>query len=250
MGKVASFVHPPRLSPCFCLRIPVTGCELTGDRDRPPETGRRPAATGSTDADRTSHRVGRSCRPDRLAETGHRRPGRPRLPTGGRIPRYHLRSTDLHYPTCAPGKVSGEPRFPVSPEAGFWHPLLCCITATQDALCCTKAGPCDTIWQSEGRSLPVSGLPTLPWCTPCYWEPWKTWGYGSLLAYAVRAPWERPGERKCDLLALSMAAFGGFLGSKSHRKHGVMAPESRQFRSVMSRTLQEATRAIGLGEEW
>jgi hypothetical protein len=46
-----------------------------------------------------------------------------------------------------------------------------------------------------------------------------------------------------------MAAFGGCFGLKSHRKHGVMAPRSGQFRAVMYRTLQEATRAIGLAEE-
>ena len=70
------------------------------------------------------------------------------------------------------------------------------------------------------------------------------------MACVVCSLWERPGDRKCDMLALSMAALGGFLGLKSHRKRGVMAPRSGQFRAIMSRTLQEATRAIGLVVGW
>ena len=96
--ETAGFVHPPRLSPCFCLRIPVTGCELTGGHgltgSQQPETGHRarppvrqaatgsPATGGARPPDpghRRSSASGPATGGDRRP---NRRPDRPRLPTG------------------------------------------------------------------------------------------------------------------------------------------------------------------------
>ena len=109
-------------------RLPVTGCGLTGNRPDPglrprahrwpPETEdgdrrQRPGpATGSTSGHGLGHRVPASGgdRPQT------RRPGdRDCRPTADRIPRYHLRPPDMHYPACAPEAESQKPRFPMSP---------------------------------------------------------------------------------------------------------------------------------------
>jgi len=87
-----------------CLPVPAPGSRLPAA-----SSGHRLPASGSVAScsQRWTPAVG--CR---IPASGHRA----RPAEASRIPRYHLRLPDLHYPTCAPEADSGEPWFPVSPE--------------------------------------------------------------------------------------------------------------------------------------